>query len=268
MDDVTFTFNAEACRGCGHCADSCPPGLIALVDGTPRRTTDTRCRQCFHCIAACPTGAAGVEGFPHRTVPADTPLLSRRSCRRYAPGLVDRKTLAGLAAVADQAPRMSPPGARGYLFVTEPASLARVRAELAKSIRQAYGMFRLLAGLPFLPRKARAALRMYRDTFAIAVRPGMDILHGAPALALVTGRKAEGMSRDDGIYAMHQLLLAAESKGLGSCISGFASGFPKAMRRALGLPKDTGIWAAAMLGTPRTRFGRVVLRDDLDVQWA
>ncbi len=267
MRDVAFVFRPEACRGCGRCADSCAPGLIVMEDGKPRHLPGERCRQCFHCVASCPTGAADVEGFPQRTVAADSPLLSRRSCRRYLQEPVDREVLRNCAVVADQAPRMSMPGARRYLFVTEPASLLRIRAELGRSIRAAHRLFRLLAAMP-LPAGMRGRLRQYRDTFAIVARSGKDILHGAPVLVLVTGRKAEGMGREDAIYALHQLLLAAEAAGLCGCVNGFVSGFPAVVQRALGLPKDTGIWAAATLGIPAVRSSRVVLRDDLDVQWA
>ena len=41
------------CVGCGHCADACPAGAIALSDTGGRRIDWDRCAQCLKCVAAC-----------------------------------------------------------------------------------------------------------------------------------------------------------------------------------------------------------------------
>ena len=265
-----IVFNGETCRGCGTCAAACPAGLIRLVEGHPARLSSERCRECFHCVAACPSGAAEVCGFLHETAPADSPFLSRRSCRSYAPDPVDRAVLAALAVKADQAPRVSRPTSRRYVYVTEPGSLANLRNALVPEIHKARALFRLMASLPLLPRGPKRKLREYLDIFEMAsrrIKTGWDVFHGAPIVVLVTGSRAEGMNKEDGVYAMQQLLLLAEASGLGGCVNGFIAGFPRVAARALGLPKKEVVWAAATLGYPRVRFNRVVLRKDLDIQW-
>ncbi len=265
-----IVFDPAICRGCGTCSAACTAKLIIMEKGHPRRRSSIHCHECFHCVAACPTGAADVSGFPHETVKADGPFLSLRSCRKYTPDPVDRSTLASLAIRADQAPHMSRPKARRYVFVTEPGALAVLRNAIAPWIHLSRRLFHIMSVLPFLPKDSRRKFRGLLEIFTLAssmIKTGRDIFHGAPVLVLVTGSRAEGMNKEDGVYAMHQLLLLAETEDLGSCINGFTAGFPWVTARALGLPKGQEVWTAATLGHPVVRYNRVVLRKDLDIQW-
>jgi Fe-S-cluster-containing hydrogenase component 2 len=44
------------CTGCGACAEVCPTGAIALVEGKARLNSE-QCQGCEACVQVCPTGA-------------------------------------------------------------------------------------------------------------------------------------------------------------------------------------------------------------------
>lgn len=53
-------FDHKACKGCGVCARSCPPGVIKMVNGKPEFDID-RCIRCFCCHELCDYNAVEVK---------------------------------------------------------------------------------------------------------------------------------------------------------------------------------------------------------------
>ena len=53
---MAVKVNADACSGCGACAEQCPCEAIAIKDGLAVIDQDT-CSDCGSCIDACPTSA-------------------------------------------------------------------------------------------------------------------------------------------------------------------------------------------------------------------
>jgi len=53
MDGQTVWVDVTRCTGCGACAEVCPVGAIALVDGKAR-VDEELCTGCGACVDACP----------------------------------------------------------------------------------------------------------------------------------------------------------------------------------------------------------------------
>ena len=50
-------IDENKCNGCGACAEACPEGAIAMVDGKARLMRDDYCDGLGDCLPACPSGA-------------------------------------------------------------------------------------------------------------------------------------------------------------------------------------------------------------------
>lgn len=84
----------------------------------------------------------------------------------------------------------------------------------------------------------------------MAADPNMDITYGAPVLIVVSAKKGAGET--DCAAAMENMLLAAESMGIGSCWMGlmtFVLGGPDAFRE-FGVPDGYEVRQAAVFGYP------------------
>ena len=82
--------------------------------------------------------------------------------------------------------------------------------------------------------------------------PEADITHGAPALVLVSCKADAISGPTDCTAAVQNMMLAAQSMGLGSCWMGFV-GFAyrdEALMRALGVPEGYRAQQAAVFGAP------------------
>lgn len=278
------------CTGCGLCLTVCPDQTLSLLSGKAVVSGD-RCLACGHCHAVCPTQAITLPALAldpvFQTFTADTRylppgqgdtaqlvriMLSRRSCRNYTNRSLDPKLLEDLVRIGTTAP--SGTNSQAWTFTILPhrpavESLGNlVAAYFAKLNRQAANP--VLRGLlKLLGRPALANYyRRYHQSIAQGLREwseqGRDrLFHGAPAAIIVGSRPGASCPKEDALLATQNILLAAHTMGLGSCLIGFAvAAMAKApkIQRTLGIPDDEAIHAVIALGYPAEPYQRLTGR--------
>ncbi len=280
------TIDQEKCTGCGLCLAVCPDQTLSLLHGKAIVSGD-RCMACGHCRAVCPAEAITVPGLAHdplfqtfgadnRYLPpgqGDTPqlvrlMLSRRSCRSYTNRAPSPKLLEDLVRIGTCAP--SGTNSQGWTFTILPQRSAvetlgnLVGAYFARLNRQAANP--LLRN--FLSLIGRPALANYYHRYHHSIAQGLRewkemgcdrLFHGAPAAIIVGSHPGASCPKEDGLLATQNILLAAHTLGLGSCLIGFAvAAMAKApkIQRTLGIPADEGIHAVIALGYPAEVYQR------------
>lgn len=290
QNSVTTTIDPDSCIGCGLCVEVCPAKTISMQNGKAV-VTGTYSMGCGHCEAVCPVDAIRVEILEHPfTLSAtavddrwlkhgeyDTGQLvrlmrSRRSCRNYTDKEIDRKLLEDLVKIGTTAPS----GTNSQLWTF--AILAK-RKEVVILGEHVAGYFHALNRMA-----ERSWLRLFSKVFAgdalgkyyrryyetvregllLWDREGMDTLfHGAVALILVGGKRSASSPMEDGLLACQNILLAAHSLGLGSCMIGFAVEAikrDKHIRKILQIPDDESVYAVIGLGYPAEKYQKTALR--------
>lgn len=53
--------NVDDCSGCGTCVDSCPSGVLEMVDDIAKSVNEDECTACGSCAEECPMEAIEVE---------------------------------------------------------------------------------------------------------------------------------------------------------------------------------------------------------------
>lgn len=276
-------IDEEKCTGCGSCAVVCPHKIL-VIEGKKAVLVAGGCMHCGHCQASCPVQAISVE-LPDRlgldtivekedgnyaVLPEELVHLMRmrRSCRNYTGKPVELPVLQDLVKIGTTAP--SGTNCQPWQFIILPTRDALLhlgdltRAYYKKLNDQASNsFFRFLARLFY-----RDALGKYYRNYYLSVKDainrweesGEDLLfHGATSAILVTVDTNASCPVEDGMLASQNILLAAESMDIGSCLIGFvveAAKRDKNIGEALGIPKSHMLCSVIALGHKNEHFCR------------
>ncbi len=274
------------CTGCGICVQICPYRAISLVEGKAEYVLED-CFLCGQCQAVCPENAVHVPQLALRlglstieelegAVPPGTTntselvalMRSRRSCRKYRNRAVELVLLEDLVRIGTTAPSGTNSQSWNFVVVPTPTDMQALGGMVADYYRK----LNRLAENPILRFIVKIIggnslgryYSRYHDSVAEALREwdetGTDrLFHGAAAAILVTGKKDASCPAEDALLATQNILLAAHTMGLGSCLVGFAV---EAMRRDSALRKrveitdDEEIYSVIALGYPAVTYFR------------
>ncbi len=299
MDEhIHVVIDPDLCSGCGSCVDVCPFENISLIGGQAEFKGDT-CISCGHCAAACQQCAIRVpavdEGMgEYKTFTADRRWLphgkfdivglvrlmgSRRSCRSFIDRSVDRSILEDLVKIGITAP--SGTNSQKWTFTIVPTRTAVTI--FANHISSFFKKLNVMAEKTFL----RTALKLigkdeldkyYRQYYPIVRKAieeweesGKDkLFHGAAAAIIVGSKPGATCPAEDTLLATQNILLAAHSMGLGSCLIGFAvSAIKEApeIKQLIDIPADETIYAVIALGYPDESYETVAGRKKVELRY-
>jgi nitroreductase/NAD-dependent dihydropyrimidine dehydrogenase PreA subunit len=278
-------IDKEKCTACGICVTICPYQAIQVQDEVACVLKD--CFLCGHCQAVCPVNAVQLPQLalnlrlstvkerngsisPGTTDTSDLVALmrSRRSCRKYQDKGVSQEMLEDLAKIGTTAP--SGTNSQSWNFIILPTR-GDVQV-LGGMVAGYYRKLNRLAENSFLRCIVRMAggdslgryYRKYHDSVAEALQEwdedGTDrLFHGAVAAILTTGKKDASCPAEDALLATQNILLAAHTMGLGSCLIGFAVEAvrrDRELRRQVGIMGDEELYSVIALGYPAISYLR------------
>ena len=288
---VTTVIDPEICIGCGLCVKVCPSETISMQADKARVTGD-RSLQCGHCMAVCPVDAVRVGAIDSRSLLFDSfelqndwlphgafdtarlvqLMASRRSCRNYSDQAVERSILEDLVKIATTAP--SGTNCQNWTFTVFPDRITV--NEFGQRIGSFFKKINHLAEKRVL-RKAlkmigKPALDNYYREYYQSVKDGLrewellgrdHLFHGAPAVIVVATKPGGSCPKEDALLATQNILLAAHSLGLGTCLVGFAVEAIKndsAIQQFLRIPVEETVCSVIAIGYPEEKYERLTGR--------
>jgi nitroreductase/NAD-dependent dihydropyrimidine dehydrogenase PreA subunit len=291
MKDDNIEIDSDLCIGCGLCVTVCPTKTLSLEDDKATVSGEDSI-FCGHCEAVCPQEAIRVNAIDremsqYQTFTAEkkwlpygkfnTSLLvqlmaSRRSCRNFSDQPVERALLEDLMKIGITAP--SGTNSQSWTFTILPQRKAvQEFAELLASFfdklnataeKTLLRIFLKLIGKGELDAYYRGYYRRVKDSLEEWRTSDKDpLFHGSTAVIIIGSKPGASCPAEDALLATQNILLAAHSIGLGTCLIGYAV---SAMRRdhsiqkAIGIPAEEEIHAVIALGYTDELYQRIAGR--------
>ena len=297
----TITIDQDRCTRCESCVDVCVRRIYESTGDNITLTDPAKCIVCGHCMAICPTDAIRLsvvnpdEFEPIQKI-SDSPdpdrlmglFRRRRSVRRFQERPVEREKIEKII----EAGRFAPTGGNLQPFrfsvVQTPEVLQYIKKMVIGSfVEKTARDDRVLAEKIERGEALSAAENMqhaYAERWranADALDRGVDrLLYHAPALislyvpAVFTQYSVTEAGCVVGLTGM-QMVLMAESLGLGTCFIGYIAGssvgiansLPE-VKKAMNIPEDYAISLAFVVGYSDFDYLRSVSRKPARISWA
>ena len=272
-----IVVNKDECTGCGLCVKICHEHCTTLVDDTVRIDYEF-CSTCTQCIAICSRRALSWDGVPpvaynKARLPSpeqlDELFKERRSIRFFRRDKIDRTLLEEIVGYGIYAPTNNF-NLRAIVVDDQEIieALDRILLRFVSWIHHFIYEPRIVYNLV---KKIWSAseLEKAKPKMESALERGHAFHHPA-TIVFIVGDRRIALSEPSAQYALCNMILYAQAKGIGSCLWGNGPIFldrSKAARRRLGLQKHEHILGALGLGYPAVKFANKVEGKTLSIQW-
>ena len=269
-------IDASKCKKCGLCLKVCLPQVIDLEKAQIHRG----CIYCGHCMAVCPHDAILSDGkmgekIQEANINSDNfrnLLYNRRSHRSFVEKEISEEILQDMVDVL----RYSPTGhntQKVYMSViTGKKNIKKLSDDIYQTFQAKLSKINSFTapflGL-FLGKKLIRKLRKLKKFF-LRYEQGEDIFcYNAPCVFIFHAPKSVTPSMDCNIWASFASL-HAETYGLGTCFHGylcFAFDKNTKLKKEWKIPPTHKVYSAFLMGYPKTKFIRKVVRQEPKVTW-
>jgi nitroreductase/Pyruvate/2-oxoacid:ferredoxin oxidoreductase delta subunit len=279
-------FDKHKCTSCGTCVNVCPENVLMFHNEkgpSPSETFEIGCIRCGHCIAVCHKDAIThhlitMEGFASIERPQVTPdamarmLNSKRSIRIFSKRQIPQDLIEKLIEVAAKSATDNNSQDRGFAVVTERDRIENMEEAIVNYYKNLLFWLKPIIRrilLLFMPRVIRG-FEMSMDDLRKMVHQWDEgdrpVFRNAPCVIFIHAPKNNPMSKDNCFVALQYLMLLAQCHGLGSCMIGYATGAPDALKEHLPIPDEHEVFAATTLGYSKVRYRKTVDRPKPKIQ--
>jgi ferredoxin len=276
-----IVVDKKRCRGCGLCARICHERCIILIDDIGDRVATINhalCSTCTQCIAICPQQALSWDQvrpavYDEDRLPSaeqvEELFKQRRTIRMFKQDRIDRALVEEIVSYGVYAPT------NNYelraIVVDDSAIMEALDAIIVRYVSWTYNLF-------YRSKMVFNLIRMITPAMDPKDRVKMegDLERGRtfdtpPAVMIfVVGDRRIGLSEASAQYALYNMILYAQAKGIGSRLKGTGPIMldrSRGARECLGLQKQEHILGTLELGYPVVTFRNKVQGKTMSIQW-
>ncbi len=274
-----ISINNNKCTGCGLCSKNCPRNQIRIINGKAAPLNKS-CIGCGHCIAICPKNAVVIDNYDMKEIVEYSPetfyvnpdnLLNaikfRRSVRKFKNTAIEREKIKKII----EAGRFSPSGSnkQPLSFVVVQQKMKELTGITVKVLYKFACNFEPDENDPLLSQH-QLYIDMWKQIYKNYKHGEDNLFFNAPALIIILhDKRLSDYSTIDGQLAASNMVLTANSLGLGVCYNGFFTYASEdiEIRNFLFLPDNIKVVASLLIGYADVKYLRTVPRKKPEVQW-
>jgi len=281
---IRFEIDENNCTGCKKCIAVCPEGVLELKEKKAKVIHPGLCVSCGHCAAICPAEAIlPLAGRSNRSfitrpvqdhIPATEALLhKKRSIRKYKPQPIQGEEIHMLIEYGEKAPSGHNFRQREYLVVTDREKINEMERVVAKTYKILARLVRpfMIKIISLFSKTLGKELTELLPEFKLLVKSSAagesPVFRGAPCVIITLAPSMGTNSEHDCLAAQHYMMLYGETRGLGSCIIGYAQYAHKALEKLLKVPKDKRIYTVSIFGYPQFSYPKSIYRNPPKTTW-
>ena len=282
-----ITFNQAACLKCGLCGEVCPNKIIRKDENAMTCLGDRihLCFKCGQCMSVCPASAVFIGGLSYEKDFCDMPdavsfeqgffnlILTRRAIRNFADKPVPKEMLEKIMQAISLAPPGFPPIKHEITVVQDPDIIKKALPCMVDFYDDLYKAFHNPIKKYFIGKEAGKNKFRQMESHLIPMLevrlPGLKngtedtITRNAPAMILFHAGKTREDILGDIYIAATYCMLAAHAIGLGGSVMEIIPPVinRKAELRAMfGIPEGNEVIASVILGFPKYKYRRCIIR--------
>jgi len=282
----------DVCTKCKACTRACPLRLYYFRDDNlvMRRSTEILCMECGHCFAVCPVNAIKLKSYTDEEkiesledfeLPPYKKVLNlikaRRSIRNFKPEPIPEDLWNKLI----EAGRYSPTGHNDQLvnftILRDPELLKNFSDEITKGLIK---LSKIYAGRSkwkeFRKSIEKSSLKIIGGILpnfgdmVKGIERGEEFWRWNGELIIIHAAKKTFTLIQDCSVAASNIMLAAESLGLGTCSLGIATvaiNEFENVAKVIQIPQNHVVGYTLAVGFPRVKYYRIPPRRSAKVKW-
>jgi len=275
-----ISIDYKKCIRCGLCISICHESCIRLNDDV--LSIDYRyCSTCCQCISICPQTALGWNGNPgirvqNELLPSSAQLgellKKRRTIRDFSSVRPDRQHIEEVISMAIFAPTNN--FSFRIIIVDNPGIVEKIDhaifrySLLISKYVFSTGLSKLIR--VFLSSQRNFELQKAESKLKAARRIGKGFKTRPPVIVFIIGDKGIPLSNEIAQYALYNIDLYAQVKGLGCNNLVGSQGVinrDKRLKKQLGICKNERIYGMMSIGYPTVSFINKTEGRQMPVQW-
>jgi len=291
LENSKVIINLDDCTKCKACVNECnyyhfDSETLRLADDM-----DENCIECGKCVAVCPVNAINLKvhsGIQLKDVPAKENLPSfdtlinlfqtRRSRRQFKEKKVQKELI---EKILDSAGRYSATGHNEenvyFTVVQNRELLKKLSDECSKQVKNLVEKFEDPQGRESLKsvfsdelmRKVEGVIPSFKRKL-ILIAKGKEVWRWNAELIIIHSPKASISLIENCTLAACQIMLAAETLGLGTCSLGYITAFfniYRSVSKIVKIPIKHVVGYTLAIGYPKAHYYRIPARKPLKVKW-